>query len=230
MIDLRRSFRSPRPHSPFKRHRLHRRLSRRLTNDRPCAGDRPPIFPVPAGAVRPILDRMHEFCRAREMTYRADESPQKPGVWVRGLVLCQPDTCARVSLPVWRRTDHGHRGVQGRKDVTVTRLDCGRRDDECVACNYRGITRYGHIPIFGHHQPAWNQWCSSSCSTISEMPRTMSANHNAYQIACVLKCTGRRWRLRTPLGPRFPSARFPARARQPAWARVFALARNEICR
>lgn len=32
-------------------------------------------------AVRPMLDHMHEFCRARELIYRASEVPRKPGVW-----------------------------------------------------------------------------------------------------------------------------------------------------
>jgi hypothetical protein len=37
---------------------------------------------VPAGAARPMLDHMHEFCRARELTYRASEVPrQQSGVW-----------------------------------------------------------------------------------------------------------------------------------------------------
>jgi hypothetical protein len=28
-----------------------------------------------------MLYHMHEFCRAREWTYRAYDSPRKPGVW-----------------------------------------------------------------------------------------------------------------------------------------------------
>jgi hypothetical protein len=40
------------------------------------------LIRVPAGAVRPMVDGMHEFCRARELIYRTYELPrQKPGVW-----------------------------------------------------------------------------------------------------------------------------------------------------
>jgi hypothetical protein len=38
------------------------------------------LIRVPAGAGHPMLDQMHEFCRARDMTYRAHELPRKPGV------------------------------------------------------------------------------------------------------------------------------------------------------
>jgi hypothetical protein len=40
------------------------------------------LIRVPAGAVHPMLDHLHEFCRAREWTYRAHKLPQrKPGLW-----------------------------------------------------------------------------------------------------------------------------------------------------
>jgi hypothetical protein len=40
------------------------------------------LIVVPAGAVRPCSDHMHEFCRACELAYRAHKlSQQKPGVW-----------------------------------------------------------------------------------------------------------------------------------------------------
>jgi hypothetical protein len=39
------------------------------------------VIRVPAGAVRPMLEHMHEFCRTREWTYRTHESSRKPGAW-----------------------------------------------------------------------------------------------------------------------------------------------------
>jgi hypothetical protein len=40
------------------------------------------LIRVPAGAVRPMVDSMHEFCSTRALPYRTYELPrQKPGVW-----------------------------------------------------------------------------------------------------------------------------------------------------
>jgi hypothetical protein len=74
------------------------------------------VVRVPAGAVCPMLDHMHEFCRAREMTYRAHESPRKPGVW-EYVVWCFANP---IHAHVFRRHFGGER-------ITVTEEFRGKK-------------------------------------------------------------------------------------------------------